>query len=127
MTNIKTHGFKDPAQLREHLAELDEEYPADDTPNADLNVFRSDIEELQRDVLELRRRVDELDAPRQPHPAPEFHPWLRVFATAAATFVLGRVFSGLRLGAAGAVAVPLLATKASDRILQSVSHVMGPR
>ncbi len=124
MTNIKTRGFKDPAELREHLAELDDEAPAEDPPLKEDNEFHLAIDELQRDVDELRRRVDAISVRRRSSPAPEHHPWLRVFATAAATFVLGR---RLRLGAPGAVAVPLLATKGGDRIVHSVSHIGGHR
>ncbi len=127
MTNIKTRGFKDPAELREHLAELDDEAPAEDPPLKEDNEFHLAIDELQRDVDELRRRVDAISVRRRSSPAPEHHPWLRVFATAAATFVLGRVFRRLRLGAPGAVAVPLLATKVGDRIVHSVSHIGGHR
>ncbi|NWJ27539.1 hypothetical protein [Rhizobium sp. RM] len=58
MTNIKTRGFKDPAELREHLAELDDEAPADDPPPKEENEFQLAIEQLQRDVDELSQRVD---------------------------------------------------------------------
>lgn len=127
MTDIKTRGFKDPAELRERLAELEDEPPAVEAPQAAGKKFRLEIEELQKDVSELKRRVNAISAQRRSHHSTERHPWLRIFATAAATFVLGRVFSGLRLGTTGAVAVPLLATKAGERIVQSVSQLTGPR
>lgn len=127
MTNIKTRGFKDPAELRERLAELDDDSAADHPPLKDESEFHLAIEELQRDVDELRRRVEAISVRRRASPAPARHPWIRVFATAAATFVLGRVFSSLRLGAPGAVAVPLLATKVGDHIVHSVSHLGGHR
>lgn len=127
MTNIKTHGFKNPAELRERLAELDDELPTDDQQQAVEYELRLAISDMQREVDELRRRLDAVSRRRPSSPALEPHPWLRIVATAAATFVLGRVVRRLRLGAPGAVAVPLLAAKFGDRIVRSSSRYRGLR
>ncbi len=120
MTDIRAKGFDSPAQLREHLAELEEESPAEDlVVGNEIPSTQQRIEALRREVADLRARLttirkqtDGMDA----RPSREdLHPWLRVLATVATTFLLGRLVQRLRLGASGAAAVPMIASQIDRR------------
>ncbi|MEW9612641.1 hypothetical protein AB3G45_02025 [Shinella sp. S4-D37] len=121
MTDFRARGFDSPAQLREHLAELDEESPADDPgmangdPSAEQQIaaLRREVADLRRRLTAIRGETEGLDAGR---PRGELHPWLRIAATVATTYLLGRLVQRLRLGAPGAAAVPMIATQLDRRI-----------
>ena len=121
MTDIRAKGFDSPAQLREHLAELEEESPAEDlVVGNEIPSTQQRIEALRREVADLRARLttirkqtDGMDA----RPSREdLHPWLRVLATVATTYLLGRLVQRLRLGAPGVAAVPMIASQIDRRI-----------
>lgn len=121
MTDIRAKGFDSPAQLREHLAELEEESPADDpgvgneSPSAQqqIEALRREVADLRARLTTIRKQTDGMDA--RPSRG-DVHPWLRVLATAATTYLLGRLVQRLRLGAPGAAAVPMIASQIDRRI-----------
>lgn len=116
MTNIKARGFDSAEQLWEHLAELEEEAPADEHVTQDDIALHEQIAALRREVgdlaelLSIRNQADLAQTARAVE-----RPWRRIAVTVAATFVLGRIVQKLRLGTPGAAAVPLLATQLSSR------------
>ncbi len=121
MTDIRAKGFDSPAQLREHLAELEEESPAEDpgvrneNPSAQqqIEAIRQEVADLRARLITIRKQTDGMDA--RPSRG-DVHPWLRVLATAATTYLLGRLVQRLRLGAPGAAAVPMIASQIDRRI-----------
>lgn len=122
MTDTRAKGFDSPAQLREHLAELEEESPAEDPGAGDkkpmsaeqqISDLRQEVADLRARLTTIRKQTDGMDA----RPSREdLHPWLRVLATAATTYLLGRRVQRLRLGAPGAAAVPMIASQIDRRI-----------
>jgi hypothetical protein len=122
MTDIRAKGFDSPAQLREHLAELEEESPAEDqvVGNEHPSV-QERIEALRQEVADLRARLTSIRKQTEGMGARpsrgDVHPWLRVLATAAMTYLLGRLVHSLRLGAPGTAAVPMIASQIDRRIL----------
>ena len=122
MTDIRVKGFDSPAQLREHLAELEEESPAEDpaiekekplSPEQQIAALRQDVADLRARLTAIRTQTEGMDA--RPSRG-DIHPWLRVLATAATTYLLGRLVQRLRLGAPGAAAVPMIASQIDRRI-----------
>lgn len=122
MTDIRAKGFDSPAQLREHLAELEEESPAEDPGVGDqkpmsaeqqIAALRQEVADLRARLTTIRKQTDGMDA--RPLRG-DMHPWLRVLATAATTYLLGRLVQRLRLGAPGAAAVPMIASQIDRRI-----------
>jgi hypothetical protein len=67
-------------------------------------------------VADLQERLSQPPNGREQRGSVEEIPWLRIVGTVAATFVLGKVMQRLRLGAAGAAAVPLIVAQANGRI-----------
>ena len=122
MTDIRAKGFDSPAQLREHLAELEEEIPAEDPGVGDqkpmsaeqqIAALRQEVADLRARLTTIRKQTDGMDA----RPSrDDVHPWLRVLATIATTYLLGRLVQRLRLGAPGAAAVPMIASQIDRRI-----------
>lgn len=121
MTDIRAKGFDSPAQLREHLAELEDESPADDpvvgneipSTQQQIEVLRREVADLRARLASIRKQTDGMDA--RPLRG-DVHPWLRVLATVATTYLLGRLVQRLRLGAPGAAAVPMIASQIDRRI-----------
>ncbi|MCQ4633973.1 hypothetical protein GB927_028335 [Shinella sp. CPCC 100929] len=121
MTDIRAKGFDSPAQLREHLTELEEESPAEDPgvgnerPSAQqqIEALRREVADLHARLTSIRKQTDGMGARRS---RGDIHPWLRVLATAATTYLLGRLVQRLRLGAPGAAAVPMIASQIDRRI-----------
>lgn len=120
MTDIRAKGFDSLAQLREHLAEIEDESPAEGpgetkTPSAAQQVadLRREVADLRARLATIRRQAEGTDAPPS---RGELHPWLRIAATAATTYLLGRLVQRLRLGAPGAAAVPMIASQLDRRI-----------
>lgn len=118
MTDIKARGFENSAQLEEHLAELDDEAPAEDPDDRSAEFAqRDEIVELRKEVARLRQQlatrderivaIAQTEADKQPA--------LRYVATFAATLVVGRLARVLRLGAIGAAAAPVIATHLVNR------------
>lgn len=97
MVDVRTSGFDSPAQLREHLAEIDEDRDAAEEfeieREASSGDARRQIVALRRDVAALRRQMDAL---RQSAPPRDEHPWLRVTMTLAGTALLGNLVYRLR-------------------------------
>lgn len=121
MTDIRAKGFDSPAQLRKHLADLEEESPAEDSGVRNENPStQQQIETLRREVADLRARLTTIrkytDAKDERPLRGDVHPWLRVLSTAATTYLLGRLVQRLRLGAPGAAAVPMIASQIDRRI-----------
>ncbi|MDP9840508.1 hypothetical protein J2T09_005295 [Neorhizobium huautlense] len=118
MTNSKARGFDSAEQLREHLAELDEEAPTGD-PAVERGWIdpREEIAALQNEVAELHQRLASICGYTDGVSAPTGfdHPWRRIAVTVAATVIFGRLVQKLGLGAAGAVAAPLIATQLGRR------------
>ncbi|WP_337181585.1 hypothetical protein [Shinella sp.] len=120
MTDIRAKGFDSPAQLREHLAELEDDSPAGapgetKTPSAVRQIadLRREVADLRARLATIRRQAAGMDTPPS---RGELHPWLRVAATAATTYLLGRLVQRLRLGAPGAAAVPMIASQLDRRL-----------
>jgi hypothetical protein len=122
MTDIRVKGFDSPAQLREHLAELEEESPAEDpvveiekplSPEQQIAALRREVDDLRARLTTIRKQTDGMD----PRPSRgDVHPWLQFFPTAATTYLLGRLVQRLRLGAPGAAAEPMIASKIDRRL-----------
>lgn len=97
MTDIRAKGFDNPAQLREHLAELEEESPAEDSGVADEKPISAEqqIAALWQELADLRARValirKQTDGMGARPSRGDVHPWLRVLATATTTYLLGRL------------------------------------
>jgi len=119
MTNIKAKGFDSAAQWREHLLELeDDRQPGGSAQRSGRHSVETEVAMLRQQVSELRERLslirgqtEDVGVPVNANP----HPWLRIATTVVTTFVLGRLVQRLRLGAAGAVAVPLIAAQLDSR------------
>ncbi|CAK7259378.1 MULTISPECIES: hypothetical protein [unclassified Shinella] len=119
MVNVRTSGFDSPAQLREYLAEVEEDGDMVEAPERDAsrgNIHR-DLAALRKDVAALRRQIDAMHrhSPRAGRPR-EDHSWLRIALTIAATALLGNLVQRLRLGTAGAAAMPMIVAKADRRL-----------
>lgn len=107
MTNIRAKGFDSPAQLREHLAELEDESPANSgvgnamPPSAEQQIaaLRRELADLRARLTTIRTQTDGMDA--RPSRG-NLHSWLRILATGAMTYILGRLVQHLRLGTPGA-------------------------
>lgn len=86
MTNIRTHGFDSPAQLREHWAELEDE--AFDAMKA--GEVERQLSKLRWEVAQLRIRLAERrSAVASADPGV---PWLWVTGTITAVVVLSALF-----------------------------------
>lgn len=90
MTNIRTHGFDSPAQLREHWAELDDE--ALDAMRA--GEIERQLSKLRRDVARLRIRLAERKSAVSS--ANRSVPWLWVTGAIAAVVVVVSALSNRR-------------------------------
>lgn len=118
MTNIRSSGFDNPAQLREHLEELEDEYDdygeRSSAPQADLqdhiSQLRAEVRDLQRLVADSQGRLRRASEAQR-----DDRFWLQLASAVAATFVLSAAVKYFRLGPAGAAAVPLIASKISGR------------
>ncbi len=120
MTNIRSSGFDNPAQLREHLAELDDAAADRDDPthdNADLQrqiaQLRKEMRDLRKLVVQTRARPAGQGATRKGKDKRDDRFWLRLATTVAGTLLLSAAVRYFRLGPAGAAAVPLIASKFS--------------
>lgn len=121
MTNFRAKGFDSPSQLREHLIELEEESPAEDPSTAravrsderEIAALRKEVENLRERLSAIRKEAEGIDAPP---PRGERHPWMRIAATVAMTYFLGRLVQRLRLGASGAAAMPMIAAQVDRRL-----------
>jgi len=121
MTDIRAKGFDSPAQLRDHLAELEEESPAEDpgtrganrSPEEQIAALRREVADLRARLAAIRKQADGIDASPS---RGDLHPWLRIAATVATTYLLGRLVQPLRLGAPGTAAVPMIASQLDRRI-----------
>lgn len=87
----------------------------------DLDSASRQIALLREEVADLRARLSTVRAQTNnvALQAAETHPWLRIAGTVAFTFVLGKLVQHMRLGAAGAAAVPLIVAQANGRIWPS--------
>lgn len=105
-------------KIERHSADGGTDSLADRAPKSDdFASARREIAALRKEVAALRERLSEIrmqtdDISSQ---AAE-RPWLRIAGTVAATFLLGKLAQRLRLGAAGAAAVPLIVAQANGRI-----------
>lgn len=117
MVNVRTSGFDSPAQLREHLAEIEDEKTsagtADIEREASLDEIQREIGWMRRDLAALREQIAAIRQMRQPEPPRDDHPWMRIVLSVAATLLLGGLAQRLRLGAAGAAAVPMIVARAT--------------
>jgi hypothetical protein len=78
--------------------------------------LQSEITQLQKQVADLSKQIAALKTSNNAvAPITHDRPWMRIAATVAATFVLGRVVDRFRLGAAGATAVPMIAAQLGHR------------
>lgn len=82
-----------------------------------LEAQKREIAALRNEVSILRERlsIHIRTAEHLKSPA-DLHPWLRIGATVAGTFLIGKIVKRLGLGAAGAAAVPLIVAQATARI-----------
>lgn len=110
MTNIRSSGFDSPAQLREHLADTEpDDQDEPDERSRDNNAVLRELEWLRPDVAVLRKQLTANQNREVTSPGPaQDHPWVRILVGVAVTTVLGAISRRLRLGAAGATAVPSL-------------------
>jgi hypothetical protein len=123
MTDIRAKGFHSKSELREHLAELDEEAPAhhslEEASDADdLNAARKEIACLRKEVADIRERlaVIRIQTEDVPESRRDAHPWRRIAATVIASYVLGKLVQRLRLGAPGAAAAPMIVAQLDRRL-----------
>lgn len=119
MVNIKAKGFKNLAHLQEHLAELEEESPADEqVPEASpsqqeqIAELRRELAQLQMRLMPIRAKTKVLDAPSRR----DVRLWLRIVIAAATTLALARLAQQFRLGAPVAAIVPWLTVRRDGRI-----------
>lgn len=78
--------------------------------------LQSEIAQLQKQVADLSKQLSTLKSRKEVAlPVAHDRPWMRIAATVAATFVLGRIVDRFRLGAAGATAVPMIAAQLGHR------------
>nr|WP_250810692.1 hypothetical protein [Neorhizobium tomejilense] len=120
MTDIRMKGIGTRSEVEEHLVELAEGAPTEDygdgDPKAvDLDAAKREIAWLRKEVIDLRVRLATIrgqtdDVPRA---AKDTHPWMRIAAAMATTFILGKLVQRLRLGAA---AVPMIAAQLDRRL-----------
>ncbi|WP_173422453.1 hypothetical protein [Ensifer adhaerens] len=96
MTRIRTRGFESPAQLREHLAELDDDRSANDTAMAKRRPsVESQIAALRREIADLRARLN--DVPREAnlqHVLPsrrKRNTWLSIAAALTTSYFLQKI------------------------------------
>jgi hypothetical protein len=85
--------------------------------------LKSEIAQLQKQVADLSKQLATLKSRKEPEAflsIGQDRPWMRIAATVAATFVLGRIVDRFRLGAAGATAVPMIAAQLGHRF--SLTH-----
>lgn len=122
MTNIRAKGFDSPAQLREHLAELEEGSHAEDpglgnemllSPEQQIAALRLEVADLRTRLTTIREQSDGMDMRSS---RANLHAWLRVLAMAGTTYSLGRLVERLRLGAPGAAVVPMITSQIDRRI-----------
>ncbi|MBW9115574.1 hypothetical protein JNB88_18210 [Rhizobium cauense] len=120
MTGIRSKGIRR-GELASHLADLEDEHSVEDvetTEKRDLEAVQREVAYLRREVAALREQLSLIRAGNESSAAAkaDAHPWLRIAATTAVTFVLGKLVQRLRLGSAGAAAVPMI-TAQLDRSL----------
>lgn len=117
MTYEPTKAISVERDPEDHLAEP-ADAPAPYLKDMDAHAVRREIAWLQKEVVELRTVVEEMQREKAYASVVEVerHPLLRVAATAAVSFVLGRIAQRLRLGMAGTAAVPYLATQLNRRL-----------
>jgi hypothetical protein len=88
VTNIRSSGFDSPAQLREHMADLEDDRGDGQTLRQNADLPRQ-ISELRTEVRELRKLVKRRTRfPRGLKEQRDDRFWLRLAATVAATFVV---------------------------------------
>jgi len=102
MTRIKTSGFSSPSQLREYLAELEDDGQVeemsyqevgDDVDRRELGWLRKDVADLHSQLVSLRRQTGAVVAPAKGHVA-----WPQVAIVAAACFAFARLVYRVRHG-----------------------------
>jgi hypothetical protein len=112
---MKGHGIR--SELEQHLVEVAEIEPAedrdDDLKATDIDAVTREIAWLRKDVADLRERLITMHGRTEdiPPTGQDKHPWMRIAAAMATAFVLGKLVQNLRLGAAGAAAVPIIAAQ----------------
>jgi ElaB/YqjD/DUF883 family membrane-anchored ribosome-binding protein len=123
MTDIRMKGLGTRSEVEQHMVELAEVVPEEDHDDgdqqaADLDRAKREIAWLRKEVADLREQLTAIHGQRaEISPAPgDAHPWMRIAAAMATTFVVGRLVQRLRLGAAGAVAVPMIAAQLDRRL-----------
>ncbi|WP_313606629.1 hypothetical protein [Rhizobium sp.] len=123
MTNIRAKGFESPSHLQEQLDELDEERAISKNRPAPAAEGKKSAEQeiaaLRAEIAELKAKLSTIHAQTEGVGAPvaesDVRPWLRIAATVATTYLLGRIVQRLRLGASGAAAVPMIAAQLDRR------------
>lgn len=114
MTNIRSSGFTSKQDLQRHLAELEDEAPAEDprderARSEDLDAALREIAWLRKEVMDLREQWTNIGGRTEELPSHgRDYPWLRIVLLVATTIALGKLVERLRLGAAGAAAVPMI-------------------
>lgn len=103
MTNIRFKGFDSPTQLREHLADVEEDAPADDLaediPGEDeLQSALREVAWLRKDVADLREQLALFPGELKTATGNRVgaFPWLRMGVAVVAAIVLGRWMLHLR-------------------------------
>jgi hypothetical protein len=97
MTNLRTHGFDSPAQLRDYLEDLEDEEPTDvpaqgENDEFNPNYAQREIGWLRKEIADLRERVTATSEPTDAISSPIIHgPWRRLAIAAAAAFLVGRI------------------------------------
>lgn len=83
----------------------------DEKTTDELRRLRAEVAGLREKLAEIHSRSDVEFAPRDPHP------WLRIAATVAVTFALGKIVQRFRLPTATAVAIPMISNEVNRRFL----------
>lgn len=121
MGEMRTRGFKRDDKL-DHIPESDDQEavsnvganndPSDrESARREINLLRKDLSDLREQLAAFRDRAETSIGGSQ-----DVHPWRRIAAIVATTFILGKLVQKLRLGPAGAAAVPMIAAQLSRRI-----------
>lgn len=120
---MRTNGFETYSQLHEHLAEVDD-LPVKAADERDEKVVDRNYENLVRQIAWLRKEVADMrseflaisDEKQNRAPAPAERSWSQIATTVVITFIVTEIASRLRLGLAGAVAAPLVASKIEKQL-----------
>lgn len=82
------------------------------------NAALEEVRRLRAEVAELKEKLVAIHSQSDVEFTPEReHAWLRIAATVAVTFALGKLIRALKLPTATAVAIPMISNEVNRRFL----------